>query len=121
MLHQPNLADDHRFSSGVLRVRNRAELERIISNAFENVASDQLTQTLSDADIAFGRVNSVEGLSKHVCLDEVTIQNECQSEVRLPREGARVDNNVLDGDSAIITRKVPELGEHNTKIRTEFS
>ena len=71
-------------------------------------------ERLQRADIAYGRLNDMAGLSNHPQLRRVTIDTP-SGPARLVAVAAR------RSDESEIMRKVPALGEHSAKIRKEFS
>jgi crotonobetainyl-CoA:carnitine CoA-transferase CaiB-like acyl-CoA transferase len=75
---------------------------------------DALVARLREAQIAYGEVNDVAGLSRHPALRRVEVETSTGA-VRLVAPPARVD-----GDPPTL-RPVPALGEHSASIRAEFS
>ncbi len=64
-MHHGDLATDARFSSNKLRTANRAALEELIQEVFSVLPYADATQRLSDAQTAYGAVNSVQDLINH--------------------------------------------------------
>lgn len=60
-----DLATDARFSNNRLRTANRADLEALIQEVFSVLPYPDATQRLSDAQTAYGAVNSVQDLINH--------------------------------------------------------
>jgi itaconate CoA-transferase len=73
VLGRPDLPDDHRFSSMVERVRNRALTDKAVGDIFATLDRDQLLERLSDADIAFAEVNSMVDLARHPHLRRIEV------------------------------------------------
>src|ERR1700729_681163 len=73
VLDQPNLPGDPRFSNMVERVKNRHLTDGIVGNSFGSMTRDELLQLLSDADIAFAEVNSMDDLSQHPHLRRIEV------------------------------------------------
>ncbi|MEZ5343106.1 MAG: CaiB/BaiF CoA-transferase family protein [Acidimicrobiales bacterium] len=58
VLGQPELTADPRFATNPDRVTNIDALERVITAVFGSLTGDEIRQRLSDARVAFARVNS---------------------------------------------------------------
>jgi itaconate CoA-transferase len=108
------IATDQRFDSNVVRVKNRPALDAIIAQKFRAVDADPLAQRLKDAQIAFGRVNTVAQFSNHPQLRRATVATPT-GEVALPAPPAQFVGAPRD------LRPVPALGEHSQAIRREFA
>src|SRR5262245_48419028 len=65
ILGDASLASHPEFNSNVLRVKNRPALNKFIEAAFATLPVEALCAKLANAQIAFGRVNGVDGLSQH--------------------------------------------------------
>src|SRR6185436_4663384 len=65
VLEQPALADDARFASNAGRVAHRAELHDIIDATFAALTAEQVMERLEAADIANGRMNTVQQFLDH--------------------------------------------------------
>ena len=65
VLERPELAQESRFNSNSGRVQNRAELEQIIHSIWQMSDSQTMIQRLDNAQIACGRLNSVEEFLQH--------------------------------------------------------
>ncbi len=65
VLGQPQLKDDVRFSSNVLRATNRKVLVGVIEAAFSGLTSTQVVAMLDKAGIATASVNTVDQLWSH--------------------------------------------------------
>ena len=65
VLKNLGLATDPRFNDNTARTRNRADLERRIQSVFSHLTRDEVVQRLSDAQTAFGSINSVQDLVSH--------------------------------------------------------
>lgn len=115
VLMDEELAVDPRFCEPTLRVENRAKLNAIIETIFKGYEADALKALLLKASIAFGELNTVEGLMNHPILREVEYANEEGTPVVLAAPP------VIDHDSPTPEyRSVPKLGEHSEKIRKDF-
>jgi formyl-CoA transferase len=111
VLGQPELGQDPRFVNNTERVRHRDVMDEIINAVFGRYDIDQITQLLDDAQIACGRLSSVEDLADH----------------------ALIRNQVADFDGVEVTMAdlpvvtdgvrptvVPVLDQHGSSIRKEF-
>ena len=67
------LASDSRFSSNVLRVRQRAETDALVAAAFARMDESAATEALMRADVAFASVNDMAALSAHPHLRRITV------------------------------------------------
>jgi itaconate CoA-transferase len=114
ILGDASLASHPEFSSNVLRVKNRPALNKYIEAAFAKLPVDALCDKLAAAQIAFGRVNGVDGLSQHPQLRRIEVETE-SGVVKLPAPPAQ-----FVGEEPR-TGAVPAIGAHSDKIRREFS
>ncbi|MDH3536040.1 MAG: CoA transferase [Gammaproteobacteria bacterium] len=114
VLDDATLADDERLSSNQARVRNRAHVDQLVGGVFSRLDQAAVVERLQQADIAYGRLNDMAGLSNHPQLRRVTIDTP-SGPVRLVAVAA------MRSDESEIERKVPALGEHGANIRKEFS
>src|SRR6201996_5623547 len=67
------LAADPAFATNVERVKRRAETDGRVAAVFGALDADALERKLAAADIAFARVNSPAGLSRHPHLRRITV------------------------------------------------
>jgi crotonobetainyl-CoA:carnitine CoA-transferase CaiB-like acyl-CoA transferase len=115
VLEQPGLSSDPRFATNMARNKNRAEVDRIVSQRFAALTVGQLTALLDQAEIAYARVSTMADVSAHPQLRRTTITGERGSEVSLPALAAS-----YPGQPERLGR-VPALGEHGDLIRKEFA
>jgi len=112
VLCQPELGQDARFVNNTERVRNRDVMDEIINAVFGRYDLDEITQLLDNAQIANGRLSSVEDLSDHAL-----IRNQVAD-----FDGVEVSMAdlpvVTDGARPTV---VPVLDQHGPSIRKEFS
>lgn len=73
VIDQPNLPNDKRFGTMVARVKNRKLTDDTVAAAFAKLTRDELLKRLSDADIAFAEVNTMDGLSHHPHLRRIDV------------------------------------------------
>ena len=112
VLGQPELGQDPRFVNNTERVRHRDVMDETINAVFGRYDIDQITQLLDDAQIACGRLSSVEDLADHAL-----IRNQVAD-----FDGVEVSM----ADLPVVTDGVrptvgPVLDEHGAAIRKEFS
>ena len=91
-----------------------AELDCLISDQVAKEETGALAAKLLASRIAFGRVNSVAGLSAHGDLRRATIETPAGA-VQIPAPPARFGD---EDDGSL--GPVPAAGEHNDLIRREF-
>ena len=114
VLQQPDLPENPKFSSNVRRVENRAALDDILSTVFAAHSIDQLAVMLQTAQIAFGRLNTMDDFAAHPQNRFVTVRT-TGGELQILAPGAVV-NGVMAPLGA-----VPDLGANSTAIRDEFA
>ena len=114
VLQQPDLPENPKFSSNVKRVENRAALDDIINKVFAAHSIDQLAVMLQTAQIAFGRLNTMDDFAAHPQNRFVTVRT-TGGELQILAPGALV-NGVMAPLGA-----VPDLGANSTAIRDEFA
>lgn len=117
VLHQPALAQDERFVSNVLRVRNRDALTEIIVASFAASNAEAITMQLDEAGIANARVRTMAEVWDHPQLQargrwtEITTPAG-QVPALLPPAFPNGMEPRMD--------PVPALGAHNISILTEL-
>jgi crotonobetainyl-CoA:carnitine CoA-transferase CaiB-like acyl-CoA transferase len=115
VLGDARLAEDPRFVSNDLRVRNRIQLDAIVSGIFRGLSKAAIVGRLRSAAIAFASLNGVKELSGHPQLRRIRVDTPT-GPVALPAPPARW----RDEDARTLGPS-PALGEHTGAIRTEFS
>ena len=114
VLGDPSIAGDSRFISNIARVENRAELDAMILSVFAQHNIQAVADLLKAADIAYGRLNSLDHLVSHPQARFVTVKTS-EGDLEILAPGA-----VISGESHIFGA-VPELGEHDDVLRDEFA
>lgn len=114
MLKRPELAKDERFTGNSKRVENRAALDEIINSVFVGMTRDEAAERLRAARIAFGRVSTMDDLTRHPQNRFVEAETP-GGKVRLLAPGALVDGSPPEFGP------VPALGAHGDQIRAEFA
>ncbi|MBY0337504.1 MAG: CoA transferase [Acetobacteraceae bacterium] len=112
-LDEPDLPRREGFRSNVERVANRAMVDAHVAATFRTMSRDACAQKLRAANVAYGFVNGVDGLSTHPALRRVTLQTE-RGPVPVAAPAARFD----DGPREL--GPVPSLGAHTEAVRREF-
>ena len=109
-----DLYADSRFNEPTKRVKNRIELDKIISNEFVKYDKDLIVERLRKEKIACGVLNSIEDLEKHPQLRKIkcTIGDQEIDLIAPP--------TIVLGEENIIS-KVPRVGENSTNIREEYN
>lgn len=114
VLRDEALADDPRFASNVLRVRNRAVLDKAIQAILAPRSFAETTAALDKARIAYGTVSHVGDLISHPAATALPVETQNGPvEVLAPPA-------IVDGKRTVM-RRVPALGEHEAALRREFA
>ena len=113
VLEQPETATDPRFDSIIARVENRTALDEMIIALFSRMNRDALAEKLRAAQIAYGRLNSLDDLGSHPQNRYISVQTS-DGELKLLAPGA-----IIDG---VLPRfgPVPAMDEHGSSLRREF-
>ncbi|KAI2630547.1 CoA-transferase family III [Xylaria nigripes] len=117
VLELPDLATDARFINNSMRSQNRVELRKIICDRFAGLSAEEVLRRLDKAQIANAQVKDMHGLWNHEQLQARGRWTEVETSkgmipALLPPGIASVEEVRMD--------KVPELGEHNSKILAEL-
>jgi crotonobetainyl-CoA:carnitine CoA-transferase CaiB-like acyl-CoA transferase len=114
VLRDDALADDPRFATNVLRVRNRAVLDAAIQAILAPRGFAETTAALDKARIAYGTVSHVGDLISHPAATALPVETQNGPvEVLAPPA-------IVDGKRTVM-RRVPALGEHEAALRQEFA
>ncbi len=114
VLEQPELDGDERLQSNATRVANRDYVDDLIHTVFSKLSQAEVIARIDKADIAYGRLNDVKGLSEHPQLRRCKVDTPA-GEAEVPAVAA-IRSNHHEG-----VLQVPSLGEHSGRIREEFS
>jgi itaconate CoA-transferase len=113
VLGDATLSSEARLESNQRRVENREFVDQLIGGIFSKLDQTAAVERLSQAGIAYGRLNDIAGLSTHPQLRRVKVET--------PAGDARVVAvAAIRSDQAETPRKVPSVGEHSEAIRHEF-
>ncbi len=117
VLKRPELAEDPRFDSNSKRVRNREALHALIESSFQELSSRQVVERLGQAQIAHGRMRSVQEFLEHPQL----AARERWQEVDSPAGPVRVllPPVIMEGVEPLM-EAVPALGQHTEAILREL-
>jgi itaconate CoA-transferase len=113
VLGDADLAADPGFATNLARVQRRAETDRKVAAVSSALDAESLMQKLTDAGIAFARVNDVAALARHPHLRRITVGTP-SGPVSYPAPAAR------RGAASPRYGPVPALGEHTANVRAEF-
>ncbi|KAI0480558.1 CoA-transferase family III [Xylariaceae sp. FL0804] len=119
VLERPQLATDPRFRTNALRSANRAELRRIVADAFAPLTAAQALARLDAAGIASAHVKSLAELWGHAQL----AARGRWTTVGTPGGGGRVPALLPPGAARredVRMDPVPGVGEHNDAILREL-
>ena len=111
ILGQPELGTDPRFVDNTNRAANRPAMDVEINRLFGQKGMAELMAMLGEARIACARLSSVEDLSDHEFLRNLTIHF-TDAEVAVADLPVQIDGNRQTD--------VPMLDEHGPSIRDEF-
>jgi itaconate CoA-transferase len=114
VLLMPSLANDERFNSNKLRTRNRDELEARIAEVFATLTYSQAVDRMTEAQTAYGAINSVHDLIAHPQLRTrpMTVHGKTVAIPAIPY--------ITEWDDESY-REVPQIGEQGSSIANEFS
>lgn len=86
---RPELANDPRFATNVVRVANRVETDALMRDAFAALDDAEARKRLADADIAFASLNDMAALAAHPHLRRILVDTPA-GPIALPAPGAMV-------------------------------
>jgi crotonobetainyl-CoA:carnitine CoA-transferase CaiB-like acyl-CoA transferase len=114
LLKQPDLTRRPGFADNMERLGNRAALDQLIVEHFEQLTSQEAMRELEAAGLAYGRLNQVGDVSQHPHLRRVTVSTP-SGEIEVIAPAA-----IFDADKTPVFRPVPALGAHSEALRDEF-
>jgi itaconate CoA-transferase len=117
VLGNPSMAVDVRFSSNVVRLQNRVELEEAVGKVLRTLPTATVLGRLTDANIATARLNSVQELVGHPQLSDRRRWRGVSSpvgtvEMLLPP--------VQMDECDPVMAAIPDLGEHTDRVLGEL-
>jgi formyl-CoA transferase len=113
VLGDKSLGTDAKFATNPKRIENRGETDALVTTSFAEHDVIALIHMLEAADIAFGRVNDSELLSKHPHLRRIEV-GAPSGPVSTPAPAP------IFADEPRRYGAISALGEHTEKIRREF-
>ena len=117
VVKRPELAEDPRFDSNSQRVRNRTELHDLIESSFQKLTAPQVVEQLERAQVAHGRMRTIQEFLDHPQLSARKRWREVDS----PAGPVRVllPPVSLEGVEPRM-ESVPALGQHTEAILQEL-
>jgi itaconate CoA-transferase len=113
VLKRPDLIEDSRSSSNAARVKNRDVIDGLVADVFASLASAAMIDRLTQAQTAYGQVNSVYNLIEHPQLRTK----------RMPVRGKEIDMPSspwgMEWDTASYP-SAPDLDAQGQSLREEF-
>ena len=113
VMGRSELVDDPHYATNPARLERREVVDGMVQEFFSRHTRAEMEDKLRAARIAYGAVNDVTGLSVHPHLRRLTVESET-GDVEIP---AHPDAAAQPPRSP----RLPRLGEHNERIRREFS
>ncbi|MDC3107995.1 CoA transferase [Paracoccaceae bacterium] len=112
VLKTPTLAKENNFSSNTLRVKNRDLLDETIQSLLCSLTDETLKNRLEEASIAYGRLNTVKDLERHLALKKMSVRNSLDDSLTIPSPPLIWE---------ISEKKAPKFNQHNEQLRKEFN
>lgn len=121
LLARDDLAADPRFAANDVRVRNRAELNRLLDDLFARRSTDDWLTVFEGSGMPYGPINSMERVFAHpqtAARDMVQAIDDSAVASRLKVLGVPVK---FSHDRPSIRCRPPRLGEHTDSVLRELS
>ncbi|MYD99497.1 MAG: CoA transferase [Gammaproteobacteria bacterium] len=113
VMERPELVDDPHYATNPARLKRREVVDGMVQEFFSRHTRSEMEDKLRRARIAYGAVNDVTGLSVHPHLRRLTVESET-GDVEVPAHPNAAAQQPR-------TPRLPRIGEHNERIRQEFS
>ncbi|MDQ6687127.1 MAG: CoA transferase [Actinomycetota bacterium] len=117
-------ADDARFATNPMRVRNRDDLVAVIEEAFAELRAEECLERLAEAGVPAGKVRTLDDVyaweqtrSQGLLID---VDHPTLGTIQLTGSPLRFDDNAFSGGRRT-HQPPPTLGEHNESIRAWLS
>lgn len=115
ILCQPELAQNEKFISNQQRVKNRIELNKILSETFEKQPNEYWKSTFEKAGFPFGPVNNMEQVFNDPHVKEIgivkTLSHPIAGDIKV------IGSPVTYSESSNTTRTAPPtLGQHTDEV-----
>ena len=110
----PGLPKRPGYESNLARSAHRADVDAHVAARFAQLSVEDATAALRACGTAFGLVNDLPGLARHPALRRATVETEAGTASIVAPAVTR------DGASPALGR-VPAVGEHSCRLRSEFA
>jgi itaconate CoA-transferase len=117
VLRRPELEKDPRFATNSKRVQNRSAMDGIVQETLANLPMAEILSLLDEAQMAYGRMNSVQEFVDHPQLAARERWREVDSPVGPLK--ALLPPVTMEGVEARMD-PIPELGQHTDAILQEL-
>ena len=77
-----------------------------------SLTDETLKNRLEDASIAYGRLNTVKDLERHLALKKISVRNSLDNSLAIPSPPLIWENS---------EKKAPKFNQHNEQLRKEFN
>lgn len=114
VLKDEAMAGDARYATMTARVAHRGALDAAVGTAFALRTTADMAAMLKAAGIAFGLLNTIDGLINHPQIRTVTYDTP-EGEVSVIAPAAETD--AVEAPFG----KVPQIGEHTERLKAEFA
>ena len=111
VLKDSNLSKNSKFSNNTLRVTNRDLLDETIQSILLSLNDKTLKNRLEEASIAYGRLNTVKDLERHLALKKINVKNSLDDNLSIPSPPIVWEKS---------ENKAPKFNQHNELLREEF-
>ena len=118
-LELPHLADDPRFCDQPARARHRSELRDLMTAAYKQFTTNQLSERFEAEDVPYSLINDrgdvIDDPQVQAMDALLTYQHPQAGPVRTPRPAAQYEKTPSN-----VRTHAPELGEHSSEILREL-
>ena len=111
VLKDSNLSKNSKFSNNTLRVTNRDLLDETIQSILLSLNDKTLKNRLEEASIAYGRLNTVKDLERHLALKKINVKNSLDDNLSIPSPPIVWEES---------ENTAPRFNQHNELLREEF-
>jgi itaconate CoA-transferase len=108
------MASDVRYATMSARIAHRTDLDETIASTFAQHSTAELAALLKQAGIAFGMLNTIDGLINHPQLRTVSYDTP-EGEVSVIAPAVETDAQERPFG------RVPQIGEHTDRLKAEFA
>jgi len=103
-----------KYPDNSIRLKNRQKVDNHVATKISKMLHSETSKKLKKAEIAYGTLNDLNGLSEHPALRRAIIFTP-EAEIQIPAPPAISDKNPHEK-----LGKVPMLNQHGESIRSEF-